>query len=218
MITVCWPFRPRRIWWGHADCPLLWLSLQVWPCPPGDAVEEDTRRYEEESLKVLKVTGLALQLQDRTLQRLQTEKQVIFGSREIEQVLVFFSDFQRFWCSLDRSLQFYESDRSVDPCMQISVKDIICLGISRPDSSNSNGSIDRFVLSPLRFLRLKQRSTFSLLCLFQVSLHLRVVSDFREIVSVWLGDSWRSAQLDSVYWEGLPLCRNSLMSDALAVC
>uniref|UniRef100_A0A8C9YBC4 ArfGAP with RhoGAP domain, ankyrin repeat and PH domain 3 n=1 Tax=Sander lucioperca TaxID=283035 RepID=A0A8C9YBC4_SANLU len=36
-----------------------------------------------------------------------------------------------FWCSVDQSLLFYESDRSADPCMQISVKDIVCLGVSR---------------------------------------------------------------------------------------
>ncbi|XP_026187108.1 arf-GAP with Rho-GAP domain, ANK repeat and PH domain-containing protein 3 isoform X1 [Mastacembelus armatus] len=54
-------------------------------------------------------------------------------------------DFQKFWCSVDQSLLFYESDRSTDPCMQISVKDIMCLGVSRPDSSsNNNGFIDRF--------------------------------------------------------------------------
>uniref|UniRef100_A0AAQ6A4K3 ArfGAP with RhoGAP domain, ankyrin repeat and PH domain 3 n=1 Tax=Amphiprion ocellaris TaxID=80972 RepID=A0AAQ6A4K3_AMPOC len=50
-----------------------------------------------------------------------------------------------FWCSVDQSLLLYESDRSADPCMQINVKDIVCLGVSRPDSSNSNnGFIDRF--------------------------------------------------------------------------
>ncbi|XP_023151491.2 arf-GAP with Rho-GAP domain, ANK repeat and PH domain-containing protein 3 [Amphiprion ocellaris] len=54
-------------------------------------------------------------------------------------------DFQKFWCSVDQSLLLYESDRSADPCMQINVKDIVCLGVSRPDSSNSNnGFIDRF--------------------------------------------------------------------------
>uniref|UniRef100_A0A3Q3IE47 ArfGAP with RhoGAP domain, ankyrin repeat and PH domain 3 n=1 Tax=Monopterus albus TaxID=43700 RepID=A0A3Q3IE47_MONAL len=54
-------------------------------------------------------------------------------------------DFQKFWCSVDQSLLFYESERSADPCMQISVKDIMCLGVSRPDSSNNNnGFIDRF--------------------------------------------------------------------------
>ncbi|XP_037318246.2 arf-GAP with Rho-GAP domain, ANK repeat and PH domain-containing protein 3 isoform X2 [Pungitius pungitius] len=54
-------------------------------------------------------------------------------------------DFQKFWCTVDRSMVLYESDRSSDPCLQISVKDIVCLGVSRPDSSNnSNGFIDRF--------------------------------------------------------------------------
>lgn len=40
---------------------------------------------------------------------------------------------------------FYESDLSADPCMRISVRDIMCLGVSRPDSSN--GFLDRFELS-----------------------------------------------------------------------
>uniref|UniRef100_A0A3Q0RQZ2 ArfGAP with RhoGAP domain, ankyrin repeat and PH domain 3 n=1 Tax=Amphilophus citrinellus TaxID=61819 RepID=A0A3Q0RQZ2_AMPCI len=53
-------------------------------------------------------------------------------------------DFQKFWCSVDRSLVFYESDRSGDPCLQIGAKDIVCLGVGRPDSSSSSGFIDRF--------------------------------------------------------------------------
>ncbi|XP_068181575.1 arf-GAP with Rho-GAP domain, ANK repeat and PH domain-containing protein 3 [Antennarius striatus] len=54
-------------------------------------------------------------------------------------------DFQKFWCSVDQSLLFYESDRSADPCMQISVKDIMCLGVNRPSATNNNnGFIDRF--------------------------------------------------------------------------
>ncbi|XP_034038142.1 arf-GAP with Rho-GAP domain, ANK repeat and PH domain-containing protein 3 isoform X2 [Thalassophryne amazonica] len=52
-------------------------------------------------------------------------------------------DFQKFWCSVDQSLLLYESDHSADPCMQIGVKDIVCLGVSRPNSIN-NGFIDRF--------------------------------------------------------------------------
>uniref|UniRef100_A0A8C9Y5V8 ArfGAP with RhoGAP domain, ankyrin repeat and PH domain 3 n=1 Tax=Sander lucioperca TaxID=283035 RepID=A0A8C9Y5V8_SANLU len=64
-------------------------------------------------------------------------------------VLVLSADFQKFWCSVDQSLLFYESDRSADPCMQISVKDIVCLGVSRPDSSNNNGFIDRYAATPL---------------------------------------------------------------------
>uniref|UniRef100_A0A3Q2SXM0 ArfGAP with RhoGAP domain, ankyrin repeat and PH domain 3 n=1 Tax=Fundulus heteroclitus TaxID=8078 RepID=A0A3Q2SXM0_FUNHE len=52
-------------------------------------------------------------------------------------------DFQKFWCSVDQALVLYESDHSADPCLQISVKDIVCLGVSRPDSSsNNNGFID----------------------------------------------------------------------------
>lgn len=40
---------------------------------------------------------------------------------------------------------FYESDLSADPCMQINLKDIVCLGVSRPDSSSNNGVLDRCV-------------------------------------------------------------------------
>ncbi|XP_038142613.1 arf-GAP with Rho-GAP domain, ANK repeat and PH domain-containing protein 3 [Cyprinodon tularosa] len=54
-------------------------------------------------------------------------------------------DFQKFWCSVDQSLVLYESEHSADPCLQINVKDIVCLGVSRPDAaSNNNGFIDRF--------------------------------------------------------------------------
>lgn len=59
-------------------------------------------------------------------------------------VVFLMSDFQKFWCTVDQSLLFYESDKSADPCMQISVKDIVCLGITRPNSSNNNGFIDRY--------------------------------------------------------------------------
>ncbi|XP_031442972.1 arf-GAP with Rho-GAP domain, ANK repeat and PH domain-containing protein 3 isoform X2 [Clupea harengus] len=54
-------------------------------------------------------------------------------------------DFQKFWCSVEKSILLYESDRSHEPSMKIDVKDIICLGVSRPDScNNNNGFIDRF--------------------------------------------------------------------------
>lgn len=46
---------------------------------------------------------------------------------------------------MDQSLVFYESDRSADPCLQISAKDIVCLGVGRPDSSCSSGFIDRYL-------------------------------------------------------------------------
>uniref|UniRef100_A0A3Q3B7F6 ArfGAP with RhoGAP domain, ankyrin repeat and PH domain 3 n=1 Tax=Kryptolebias marmoratus TaxID=37003 RepID=A0A3Q3B7F6_KRYMA len=41
--------------------------------------------------------------------------------------------FQKFWCSVDQFLLLYESDRSTEPCLQIRVKDIVCLGVSRPN-------------------------------------------------------------------------------------
>uniref|UniRef100_A0A8C7GEN0 ArfGAP with RhoGAP domain, ankyrin repeat and PH domain 3 n=1 Tax=Oncorhynchus kisutch TaxID=8019 RepID=A0A8C7GEN0_ONCKI len=53
------------------------------------------------------------------------------------------TDFQKYWCTVERSLLFYESDRCPDPSMKINVKDIVCLGVSRPDSCNNNGFIDR---------------------------------------------------------------------------
>ncbi|KAM4621444.1 arf-GAP with Rho-GAP domain, ANK repeat and PH domain-containing protein 3 [Polymixia lowei] len=53
-------------------------------------------------------------------------------------------DFQKYWCTVDKSLLFYESERSPEPCMQINVKDVLCVGVSRPDTSNNNGFIDRF--------------------------------------------------------------------------
>uniref|UniRef100_A0A672NUE1 Arf-GAP with Rho-GAP domain, ANK repeat and PH domain-containing protein 3-like n=1 Tax=Sinocyclocheilus grahami TaxID=75366 RepID=A0A672NUE1_SINGR len=43
-----------------------------------------------------------------------------------------------------KSILFYESDRCHEPSMKIDVKDIICLGVSRPDSSNNSGFIDKF--------------------------------------------------------------------------
>nr|XP_057920373.1 arf-GAP with Rho-GAP domain, ANK repeat and PH domain-containing protein 3 [Doryrhamphus excisus] len=54
-------------------------------------------------------------------------------------------DFQKFWCSVDQSLLFYQSERSTEPCMEIVLKDVVCLGVSRPDSgNNNNGFVDRF--------------------------------------------------------------------------
>ncbi|XP_061541602.1 arf-GAP with Rho-GAP domain, ANK repeat and PH domain-containing protein 3 isoform X4 [Phycodurus eques] len=53
-------------------------------------------------------------------------------------------DFQKFWCSMDQSLLFYQSERSAEACMEISLKDVVCLGVSRPDSFNNNCFVDRF--------------------------------------------------------------------------
>ncbi|XP_064184182.1 arf-GAP with Rho-GAP domain, ANK repeat and PH domain-containing protein 3 isoform X1 [Anguilla rostrata] len=53
-------------------------------------------------------------------------------------------DFQKYWCSVEKSILFYESERCHDPSTKIDIKDIICLGVSRPDSCNNTGFIDRF--------------------------------------------------------------------------
>ncbi|TRZ02058.1 hypothetical protein DNTS_031648 [Danionella cerebrum] len=54
-------------------------------------------------------------------------------------------DFQKYWCSVEKSILFYESERSHEPCMKIDVKDIMCLGVSRPDSSSGGGGGGGFV-------------------------------------------------------------------------
>ncbi|CAL1586819.1 unnamed protein product [Knipowitschia caucasica] len=55
-------------------------------------------------------------------------------------------DFQRFWCSVDRSLGLFETELSPEPVLKINYSDLMCLGVTRADSSKrkSNGFIDRF--------------------------------------------------------------------------
>ncbi|XP_023653308.2 arf-GAP with Rho-GAP domain, ANK repeat and PH domain-containing protein 3 isoform X2 [Paramormyrops kingsleyae] len=53
-------------------------------------------------------------------------------------------DFQKYWCSVEKALLFYESERCHEPSAKIDIKDIVCLGVSRPDTSNNTGFIDRF--------------------------------------------------------------------------
>ncbi|KAK7916248.1 hypothetical protein WMY93_012009 [Mugilogobius chulae] len=55
-------------------------------------------------------------------------------------------DFQRFWCSVDRALGLFETELSPEPVLNINYKDLLCLGVSRPDGTKrrSNGFIDRF--------------------------------------------------------------------------
>ncbi|XP_078087855.1 arf-GAP with Rho-GAP domain, ANK repeat and PH domain-containing protein 3 isoform X2 [Mustelus asterias] len=53
-------------------------------------------------------------------------------------------EFQKQWCSLDSSLLFYETDKSSEPIGKIEMKDIVCIGVSRPQTTNNPGHIDRF--------------------------------------------------------------------------
>ncbi|XP_059506519.1 arf-GAP with Rho-GAP domain, ANK repeat and PH domain-containing protein 3 isoform X2 [Stegostoma tigrinum] len=53
-------------------------------------------------------------------------------------------EFQKQWCSLDRSLLFYETDKSTEPIGKIEMNDIVCIGVSRPQSLANSGPTDRF--------------------------------------------------------------------------
>ncbi|XP_024138927.1 arf-GAP with Rho-GAP domain, ANK repeat and PH domain-containing protein 3 isoform X1 [Oryzias melastigma] len=53
-------------------------------------------------------------------------------------------DFQKFWCVVDQYLLLYESEQSSEPSLQINLKDMVCLGVCRPDLSSNSGFIDRF--------------------------------------------------------------------------
>uniref|UniRef100_A0A673MRY8 Arf-GAP with Rho-GAP domain, ANK repeat and PH domain-containing protein 3-like n=1 Tax=Sinocyclocheilus rhinocerous TaxID=307959 RepID=A0A673MRY8_9TELE len=71
-----------------------------------------------------------------------TEKNFVFFYYLFD--FIYSADFQKYWCSVEKSILFYESDRCHEPSLKIDVKDIICLGVSRPDSSNNSGFIDKF--------------------------------------------------------------------------
>ncbi|XP_041049111.1 arf-GAP with Rho-GAP domain, ANK repeat and PH domain-containing protein 3 isoform X1 [Carcharodon carcharias] len=53
-------------------------------------------------------------------------------------------EFQKQWCFLDRSLLFYETDKSPEPTGKIEMSDIVCIGVTRPQSMTNPGPIDRF--------------------------------------------------------------------------
>ncbi|XP_069510225.1 arf-GAP with Rho-GAP domain, ANK repeat and PH domain-containing protein 3 isoform X2 [Ambystoma mexicanum] len=53
-------------------------------------------------------------------------------------------EFHRVWCSLERSLLFYESDKSSEPNGKIEAADIVCLAVSRADGQASPNPTDRF--------------------------------------------------------------------------
>ncbi|XP_067900215.1 arf-GAP with Rho-GAP domain, ANK repeat and PH domain-containing protein 3 isoform X2 [Heterodontus francisci] len=53
-------------------------------------------------------------------------------------------EFQKQWCSLDRSLLFYETDKSPEPIGKIEMNDVVCIGVSRPQSIANPAPTDRF--------------------------------------------------------------------------
>ncbi|XP_030067056.1 arf-GAP with Rho-GAP domain, ANK repeat and PH domain-containing protein 3 isoform X2 [Microcaecilia unicolor] len=53
-------------------------------------------------------------------------------------------DFHKHWCSLERSLLFYESDKSNEPVGRIDLSDVVCLGVTRLDVTHSPAPVERF--------------------------------------------------------------------------
>ncbi|XP_051870238.1 arf-GAP with Rho-GAP domain, ANK repeat and PH domain-containing protein 3 [Pristis pectinata] len=53
-------------------------------------------------------------------------------------------EFQKQWCSLERSLLFYETDKSPEPIGKIEMSDIVCIGVNRPQSMSNSIPTDRF--------------------------------------------------------------------------
>nr|XP_033782702.1 arf-GAP with Rho-GAP domain, ANK repeat and PH domain-containing protein 3 isoform X2 [Geotrypetes seraphini] len=53
-------------------------------------------------------------------------------------------DFHKHWCSLERSLLFYESEKSTDPVGRIDLSDVVCLGMTRLNVMHSPAPVERF--------------------------------------------------------------------------
>ncbi|KAM4677747.1 arf-GAP with Rho-GAP domain, ANK repeat and PH domain-containing protein 3 isoform 2-T2 [Discoglossus pictus] len=53
-------------------------------------------------------------------------------------------EFHKHWCVLERSLIFYESDKSSDPLSKIGPSEVVCMGVSKMDVLNSPTAVERF--------------------------------------------------------------------------
>ncbi|XP_072256704.1 arf-GAP with Rho-GAP domain, ANK repeat and PH domain-containing protein 3 isoform X2 [Pyxicephalus adspersus] len=53
-------------------------------------------------------------------------------------------EFHRHWCVLERSLIFYENDRSSEQVGKINPSEVVCLGVNKLDISNSPAPVERF--------------------------------------------------------------------------
>uniref|UniRef100_H3AYI2 ArfGAP with RhoGAP domain, ankyrin repeat and PH domain 3 n=1 Tax=Latimeria chalumnae TaxID=7897 RepID=H3AYI2_LATCH len=53
-------------------------------------------------------------------------------------------EFQKRWCSLQRSLLFYETDKSPQPIGKLELGDIVCLGVNRCEPLANPGLMERF--------------------------------------------------------------------------
>ncbi|XP_009688497.1 arf-GAP with Rho-GAP domain, ANK repeat and PH domain-containing protein 3 isoform X3 [Struthio camelus] len=53
-------------------------------------------------------------------------------------------DFQRIWCSLEKALLFFETDKCTEPLGHIDSRDLLSLGVSRTHALTSPGPTERF--------------------------------------------------------------------------
>ncbi|XP_074866288.1 arf-GAP with Rho-GAP domain, ANK repeat and PH domain-containing protein 3 isoform X2 [Carettochelys insculpta] len=61
-------------------------------------------------------------------------------------------ELQRIWCSLEKSLLFYETDKSAEPLGKVELADVVSLGVSSVNGPASPGPTDRFRFSLDLFL------------------------------------------------------------------
>ncbi|XP_078267863.1 arf-GAP with Rho-GAP domain, ANK repeat and PH domain-containing protein 3-like isoform X2 [Rhinoraja longicauda] len=53
-------------------------------------------------------------------------------------------EFQKQWCTMEKSLLFYETDKNTEPIGKIEMNDIVCIGVNRPQSMANSIPTDRF--------------------------------------------------------------------------
>ncbi|KAM8798891.1 arf-GAP with Rho-GAP domain, ANK repeat and PH domain-containing protein 3 [Eudromia elegans] len=53
-------------------------------------------------------------------------------------------DFQRAWCSLEKALLFFETDKRAEPLGHVESRDLLSLGVSRAHALLSPGTVERF--------------------------------------------------------------------------
>ncbi|KAM4748014.1 arf-GAP with Rho-GAP domain, ANK repeat and PH domain-containing protein 3 [Rhinophrynus dorsalis] len=53
-------------------------------------------------------------------------------------------EFHKHWCVLERSLIFYENDKSSEPIGKIGPSEVVCMGVTRQDVLNSPAPVERF--------------------------------------------------------------------------
>ncbi|XP_068133808.1 arf-GAP with Rho-GAP domain, ANK repeat and PH domain-containing protein 3 isoform X2 [Hyperolius riggenbachi] len=53
-------------------------------------------------------------------------------------------EFHKHWCVLEKSLKFYENDKSPEPIGKIAPSEVVCLGVNKLDATSSPMAVERF--------------------------------------------------------------------------